>query len=128
METSTKQIIGFTDSVNECDCCGKTGLKGTYCILIDGEEKYYGSLCATKNSGFSSEVIKAEVKKIDLEKNIDSLVSDAKFEYQQNKVFKFALKKGISKVDFLLKYGKVVDAMPTVKCYQFGSFNSYINN
>lgn len=45
------RIIGFTDSVNECDCCGKQNLKGTYCIEIDGNEFYYGSTCAVRNLG-----------------------------------------------------------------------------
>lgn len=46
--TTEFKIIGFTDKVNECDCCGRTELKGTYCISIDGNEFYYGSSCATK--------------------------------------------------------------------------------
>lgn len=48
-------IIGYTDSVNECDCCGKTELKGTYCLEIDGEEFYYGSVCAFKSHGITTE-------------------------------------------------------------------------
>jgi hypothetical protein len=50
-----KRIIAFTDSVNECECCGKTGLKGTYCIELNGEELYYGSVCAFKNHGVTDE-------------------------------------------------------------------------
>lgn len=56
MET-TKKIIGFTDSVNECDCCGKTGLKGTFCVEINGEELYYGSTCAFKKHGFAKKEV-----------------------------------------------------------------------
>lgn len=48
----TYKIIGYTDSVSECDCCGKTELKGTYCLEIDGVELYYGSVCAFKNHNF----------------------------------------------------------------------------
>lgn len=48
-----KRIIGFTDSINVCECCGKANLKGTYCIELDGEELYYGSTCAFKNHGLS---------------------------------------------------------------------------
>ena len=44
-------IIGYTDSITECECCGKVDLKGTYCLDIDGEEFYYGSVCAFKNHG-----------------------------------------------------------------------------
>jgi len=48
-----KTIIGYTDSINECDCCGKVDLKGTFCIELDGEELYYGSVCAFKDQGLS---------------------------------------------------------------------------
>lgn len=47
------RIIGYTDSISECECCGKVDLKGTYCLEIDGEEFYYGSVCAFKNHGIS---------------------------------------------------------------------------
>jgi hypothetical protein len=50
-----KTIIGYTDSINECDCCGKTELKGTYCIDLDGVELYYGSVCAFKTHGVAIE-------------------------------------------------------------------------
>jgi hypothetical protein len=43
------KIIGYTDTVTECDCCGKTELKGTYCILLEDVELYYGSVCAFKH-------------------------------------------------------------------------------
>lgn len=42
------KIIGFTDFQTTCDCCGKSELKGTYCIEVNGEELYYGSSCAIK--------------------------------------------------------------------------------
>ena len=48
-------IIGYTDSITECECCGKVDLKGTYCLDIDGEEFYYGSVCAFKNHGITHE-------------------------------------------------------------------------
>lgn len=126
--TTEFKIIGFTDKVNECDCCGKTELKGTYCISIDGNEFYYGSTCASNTIKVSSDDIKKEVKKIELEKTISQLVVEATNEYLQNKVVKLALKKGFNKSDFLLKYGKVIDVLTTAKCYQYGSYNSYINN
>jgi hypothetical protein len=50
-----KTIIGYTDSINECDCCGKTELKGTYCIDLDGVELYYGSVCAFKTHGLTTD-------------------------------------------------------------------------
>lgn len=50
-----KKIIGYTDSVTECECCGKKELKGTFCIEIDGEEFYYGSVCAFKSHGVTED-------------------------------------------------------------------------
>lgn len=50
-----KTIIGYTDSINECDCCGKTELKGTYCIDLDGVELYYGSVCVFKSHGLTTD-------------------------------------------------------------------------
>ena len=66
---TTFKIIGFTDKVNECDCCGKTELKGTYCISIDGNEFYYGSTCATKKG----------VNKFELKKELTNYQSTVKF-------------------------------------------------
>ena len=54
------KIIGFTDKVNECDCCNRTNLKGTYCISIDGNEFYYGSSCAIKK-GANKATLKKEI-------------------------------------------------------------------
>ena len=58
--TTEFKIIGFTDKINDCDCCGRTGLKGTYCISIDGCEFYYGSTCATKK-GVNKVALKKEL-------------------------------------------------------------------
>jgi len=55
MENGQVTIIGYTDSINECDCCGKTELKGTYCIDLDGVELYYGSVCAFKSHGLTND-------------------------------------------------------------------------
>ena len=92
-ENMETKIIGFTDKITDCDCCCKSGLKGTYCVSIDGNEFYYGSTCASKNTGISTEVIKKEITKINLIKNIDEQVSNAKNEYLKNQVLKLAIKK-----------------------------------
>jgi len=40
----------FTDSVNTCDCCGKTDLKGTYQVIDENmNDFYYGSTCVKRN-------------------------------------------------------------------------------
>jgi len=45
------KILGTDDSINSCDCCGKSGLKHTVVVEINGEEFHYGSTCATKHTG-----------------------------------------------------------------------------
>jgi hypothetical protein len=67
--TTEFKIIGFTDKVNECDCCNRTGLKGTYCISIDGNEYYYGSTCANKKG----------VNKVELKKELSNYESIVRF-------------------------------------------------
>jgi len=58
---TTLKIKTFTDTIRECDCCGKTNLKGTF-LLVDefNNEYYYGSTCATKK-GVDSKELKKEL-------------------------------------------------------------------
>lgn len=51
-----EKIIGYTDQINECECCGKSKLKGTFCLEIDGVERYYGSTCAFKKHITTKEI------------------------------------------------------------------------
>lgn len=63
-----KKILGFTESINMCGCCGKQNLKGTYAIEIDGGEiQYFGSTCAFKKFGYSEKELKNETKRIEHE-------------------------------------------------------------
>lgn len=39
-------ILGICDDRNTCDCCGKTGLKKTVALDIDGETVFFGTTCA----------------------------------------------------------------------------------
>ena len=61
------KIIGFTDSQTTCECCGKSELKGTYCIEINDEEFYYGSSCAKKTYRWGNKEFKTKINE-DLEK------------------------------------------------------------
>ena len=56
------QILGTDDAVNACDCCGKSGLKRTVVVLVDGETLHYGSTCATRHTGLTGKEITAEIK------------------------------------------------------------------
>lgn len=52
------QAIKTDDSVNTCDCCGRTGLKFT---VLMSSGAHYGSVCATKHAGKSSKELTAEM-------------------------------------------------------------------
>lgn len=52
------RIIGIDDSVNACDCCGKSNLKSTVVVDIDGTLYNYGSVCASWHTGLSDREIK----------------------------------------------------------------------
>lgn len=55
-------ILGIEDSVNTCDCCGKTGLKFTIAVDMSGKVLHYGSVCATRHTGKESKVVRKEAK------------------------------------------------------------------
>lgn len=52
----TKHVtyLGVDDSVNICDCCGKSELKHTVGLDIDGHVQFYGVVCAGKALGKST--------------------------------------------------------------------------
>jgi tRNA A37 threonylcarbamoyladenosine modification protein TsaB len=56
------KVLGITDEVTSCSCCGKTGLKCTVAIDAGGEVVYYGRTCATRHTGKPSKVINKEAK------------------------------------------------------------------
>lgn len=115
-------IIGFTDSINECDCCGKTGLKGTYVMTNeDGVELYYGTTCGARSASVSVVELKEKVKSINLESEIELLVKDATYQYLQDKVLKFVSKKGYDLDVFYKKFGVLVEDMTMCIVYSFGS-------
>jgi predicted metal-binding protein len=54
--------LGTDDSVNTCDCCGKTGLKFTFAVELDsGEVVHYGSTCVTRHTGKTPAKIASEI-------------------------------------------------------------------
>lgn len=60
-------ILGTTDSVTTCDCCGKTNLKRT--VVIDdptaGGARYYGTTCAAKAHAIEASEIRRAAKQAD---------------------------------------------------------------
>ena len=48
-ERDEMKIIGLTDTVNICECCGKSGLARTVCFESnDGDLSFIGTTCSTK--------------------------------------------------------------------------------
>lgn len=56
------EILGIDDSVNTCDCCGKTGLKFTVAVDVAGQILHYGSVCVTRHTGKLAKVVRKEAK------------------------------------------------------------------
>jgi len=46
-EHNGARIVGTSDDVNACDCCGRSDLKRTVAIMnADGEVNHFGTTCA----------------------------------------------------------------------------------
>jgi hypothetical protein len=62
--TSTLTALHVDDSVNTCDCCGRTDLKAT--VLMQDTETgallNFGRVCAARNSGKTSQQLTKEVR------------------------------------------------------------------
>lgn len=56
------KILGTDDAVNTCDCCGKTNLKATVIVEVNGEILHYGSVCATRHTGKNKSQIAHEIE------------------------------------------------------------------
>ena len=55
MEKQMTKILGWTDEVTACDCCGKSDLSGTFGVeLDDGAIVHYGSVCVKRNTGIKN--------------------------------------------------------------------------
>ena len=57
------KALGTDDSITNCDCCGKYGLKFTVIIELDcGDIAHYGQVCARRNTGKVQKQITSEIK------------------------------------------------------------------
>ena len=59
------KIMGTDDSINSCDCCGKSGLKFTFTVEVGGEILHYGSTCVTKHTGKTAAKANQEIAERD---------------------------------------------------------------
>lgn len=59
----TFTALCLDDSVNTCDCCGRTDLKATVLMQSDlGELVHFGQICAARNSGKTRKQITTEIR------------------------------------------------------------------
>lgn len=57
------RALGTTDAVTTCECCGKSGLKLTVVMELDGGDiVHYGTTCASRNTGKTSKQINSEIR------------------------------------------------------------------
>jgi hypothetical protein len=65
---ATVKILGITDEVTTCGCCGRNGLKKTIALEIDEVLTHYGTQCAAnslrygRGAKFTTTKITAEAK------------------------------------------------------------------
>lgn len=138
MQVMKLRIIGYTDTVNECDCCGKTGLKVTYVMANDdNDEFYYGSECGAKAAGWSTDEFKANIKKIKAEQKTQLLIAELEKsistikhsmykgailynEFEEQKIVNIIYKKKLDLKYFVTKYGRLFEENDNYVAYKFG--------
>lgn len=127
-----KTILGYTDEITTCDCCGKVDLKGTYAIDFNGDISYYGSICAFKVQGVTfeeqKEVKKTFVKRIKAEEKFKAMESAHNgTDYSLVKMLRFVEAKKLDLVAFINKYGKKIDENNYATWYSIGHVCKSIN-
>lgn len=64
-ELKNIKVLGYTTDYNQCDCCGRDALKGTYTIVdLDTEViMHFGSTCAVNANKYDNYRVLAYAKK-----------------------------------------------------------------
>jgi len=132
MEKIEKKILGFTDEITTCDCCGKVDLKGTYAVDFEGDIAYYGSVCAFKVHAVSydeqKEVKKAFVKRVKATEKLKQMEAEYNgTQYALVKMFRFVEEKKLDVMAFINKYGKKCDENDYYVAYSIGHVVKCIN-
>ncbi len=76
-------FLGTTDEVSTCDCCGKTNLKSTLALSVDGGEAvYYGVVCAARAIGRSEKEVRSGARAADKAKAKAAAEAERKAHYE----------------------------------------------
>jgi hypothetical protein len=131
-ELVEKRILGFTEEITSCDCCGKYDLKGTFAVDFEGDVQYYGSVCAFKVHRLAindqKELKKAYKKRVKYSEQLAKMESEYNgSEYARVKMLKFVEAKGLDLNKFVQKYGIVCDENDYYTAYSFGCVVKLIN-
>lgn len=78
MNGAAWKFLGSDDSVNSCDCCGRSELKATIALesLATGEVVHYGINCAASALKQTAKEVKASTKSADEVKAAAKRVAD----------------------------------------------------
>jgi hypothetical protein len=121
------RIIGYTDTVNECDCCGKTELKGTFVMADElDNEMYFGRVCGAKHAGWSASEFSENLKKFNSEekkqKALNEMIAEAgKNTYKQQNILKFIRKNAMNLNEFLKKHATIIDEINDFVVFKYGN-------
>jgi hypothetical protein len=75
----TTAILGISDSVTTCECCGRTNLKKTVAVSFDSNAPvYYGTECAARATGRKAKDVTVAAKVAD-----DARAADARLESEK---------------------------------------------
>lgn len=66
-------ILGTTDSITACERCGRSDLKKTVVLNIEGEIVHYGTECASKTLGQSAKEVREGVKVVENQARIERM-------------------------------------------------------
>ena len=69
------KMLGINDEVTTCECCGKTNLKKTVVLSIDGAQVHYGTQCASRAFRFGRGACKLTARKIEQEARLIQIQS-----------------------------------------------------
>jgi hypothetical protein len=63
------RIVGISDEVITCECCGRDNLKKTIVVMdLEGNERYFGSNCASKYLKVKSKEVNERVRELEVAK------------------------------------------------------------
>ena len=100
-------ILGTTEEITVCGCCGKSGLKKTIVIEMESSEiLYYGTVCAAYATGQDVKKVKETLAVIESESKMLKKFETLKGDVAKSKIIRQARKAGMSLDRLFSKFGK----------------------